>query len=261
MRRTETILMAVVLLCGTAAGCGTAGREESSSAPATTIASVGPPAVDQPLRDCASGPAVALRKEVIKGPERDLEIGLAGDTGARGVVIANTINGSNCDWSPMAADLVAEGYRVAVFQYGFIPIQLGVAGSLERGKREMLAVGARLREEGVTKLVYAGGSLGGSVAISAAADPDSEAAGVISLSGGLDELTDVVGKLRVPVLYLVAEDDFAAAQVADRLHKSTSEGKGTLVRFPGAAHAGDMFRDKRYATDLLGEIRRMLEAV
>jgi dienelactone hydrolase len=202
-----------------------------------------------------------MEKQVMPGPHRDLEIGVAGASESVGVVIANTINGTNCDWMPLAADLVTEGYRVAVFQYAFIPIQLGVAGSVERGKAEMLAVAAELREQGVTKVVYAGGSLGGSVAIAAAAERDAEAAGVISLSGGLDELSDTVARLRVPVLYLVAEDDFAAARVAGKLHQATAEGRGTLVTFPGAAHAGEMLRDQRYAGKLLEEIHTLLERV
>ncbi|WP_155337163.1 alpha/beta hydrolase [Acrocarpospora corrugata] len=197
----------------------------------------------------------------VKSSDADLTAGVAGE-GPIGVVIANTLVGYHCDWLIWADHLAKSRFRGAVFRYGFVPRTTGVPTMLDRGSTEMTAVAGELRNLGAQKIVYARGSLGGSVALATAASPEAKAAGVISLSGGLPEQQETVGRLTVPALYVVAEDDITggANQLATDLHKATTSTKDLLV-YPGAQHAGDMFNDKRYAEELLAELNAFLRGV
>ncbi|GII42749.1 hypothetical protein [Planotetraspora phitsanulokensis] len=89
---------------------------------------------------------------------------------------------------------------------------------------------------GAQKIVYAGGSLGGSVALVTAADPATGAAGVISLSGGLDGQEQTVKRLTVPALYVVTEvDTTGVTDLVKDLHKATPKGRSTLAVYPWRA--------------------------
>ncbi|GII58586.1 hypothetical protein Pth03_69750 [Planotetraspora thailandica] len=261
--RAWSLVLGVIILLGVS-GCGGGSAEEAKPAPATPAAappSSGPSSGPSPdLVRCNQGPTVPFTTTTVKSPgtSADLAVGVAGD-GPVGVVIANTLVGYHCDWLIWADHLVKKGFRVAVFEYGFVPQTVGVPAMLERGSGEMAAVGARLRELGAQKIVYAGGSLGGSVALATAADPTTGAAGVICLSGGLEGQEETVKRLTVPALYAAAEDDGLAPTLAKALHKATAD--GTLAVYPGAQHAGEMFVDERYADRLQQKIETFLRAL
>jgi len=190
-----------------------------------------------------------------------LVAGVAGD-GPLAVAIANTTTGTHCDWMVWADHLVRQGHRVAVYNYGFLPNRLGIKESLKAGPAELAALGARLRELGAQKVVYAGGSLGGSIALTVAADPANRAAGVISLSGGYevaDELRRTVRRLAVPALHVVTRDDpLDVAKIAERLHAATPEGRSELLRYPGTQHAHEMFNGTPYLDELLSGLDAFL---
>jgi dienelactone hydrolase len=229
------------------------------------VAAAPSPSSDAPeLVGCNGGPSVRFTPLTVTSPSTGagLAVGVAGE-GPVGVVIANTLTGYHCDWLMWADHLVKRGFRVAVFEYGVVPQTVGIPAMLDRGSDEMAAVGAGLRKLGTQKVVYAGGSLGGSVALVTAVDPAAEAAGVISLSGGLDGMEELAERLSVPALYAAAEEDTGGgvADLARSLHKATPEGRSTLLVYPGAQHAGEMFTDKRYADELQAKLEAFLRDV
>jgi dienelactone hydrolase len=123
-------------------------------------------------------------------------------------------------------------------------------------------VRSRSAECSAAKIVYAGGSVGGSVALVTAVNPAAGAAGVISLSGGLDGQEETVKLLTVPALYVVTEEDTTGVtDLVKDLHKATAKGRSTLLVYPGAQHAGEMFNDKRYVDKLQAEIEAFLREV
>jgi len=252
--------LGVVLALGVA-GCGggTTSGQETRPAPAAAAPSDAPALVG-----CNGGPSVAFTPLTVTSPGTGagLAVGVAGE-GPVGVVIANTLTGYHCDWLTWADHLVKGGFRVAVFEYGDNPQTVGIPAMLDRGSDEMAAIGAGLRKLGAQKVVYAGGSLGGSVALATAADPAAQAAGVISLSGGLDGMEELAGGLSVPALYAAAEEDFGGgvADLARSLHKATPKGRSTLLVYPGAQHAGEMFNDERYADQLQSKLEAFLRGI
>lgn len=202
---------------------------------------------------------MGLTTEVVTAPGSEpFAVGVAGD-GPVGVVVANTLIGHVCDWLPWAQDLIAKGYRVALFDYSFVPTQVGIPSAVGKGSSELIAVGAKLKELGAQKVVYAGGSLGGSVALNAATRDNADTAGVIVLSGGLPELAKEAAAVKVPVIYAVAEDDFAAYTTIKGLDKVTKD--STVKVYEGAAHANEMFGDKRYAAKLLKALTDFIKGV
>lgn len=258
--RTWRLMLCVVLVLGVS-GCSQGSTDGQAARSASTSPSAAPS--DAPkLVGCNAGPSVPFTAVTVQSPGTgaELAVGVAGE-GPVGVVIANTLVGYHCDWLVWADHLAKSGFRVAVFEYGFIPRTVGVPAMLDHGSGEMIAVGEELRKLGAQKIVYAGGSLGGSVALATAADPAARAAGVISLSGGLDGQQDTVRRLTVPAIYVVAEDDFTggAANLAKELHKATTG--SSLAVYPGAQHAGEMFGDERYADELLAKLDAFLRAV
>ncbi|WP_083974091.1 dienelactone hydrolase family protein [Herbidospora daliensis] len=244
MRARDLLLVLVIAL----AGCG---QQAEPPAAAPVVTSPGPELVG-----CNAGPSVAFTPLPVPG----LAAGIAGD-GPVGVVIANTMQGYHCDWLVWADHLVKGGFRVAVFEYGFAPRAVGAEAMLERGAGEMTAVAAALRKAGAQKVVYAGGSLGGAVALAAAAKPEAGAAGVVSLSGGVEGQAGTAGRLTVPAIYAVAEDDTSggAATLAKELHEAT--GDSELRVYPGLLHAGEMFNDPKYGPELLADLDAFLRKV
>ncbi|GAA4571743.1 hypothetical protein GCM10023193_61470 [Planotetraspora kaengkrachanensis] len=254
--------MGLVLALGVA-GCGGGSTSGQGTRPAPAAAAPSPSAAPE-LVGCSGGPSVAFTPMAVTSPGTGagLAVGVAGE-GPVGVVIANTLTGYHCDWLIWADHLVKRGFRVAVFEYGDVPQTVGIPAMLDRGSDEMAAIGAGLRKLGTQKVVYAGGSLGGSVALATAADPAAEAAGVISLSGGLDGMEELAERLSVPALYAAAEEDFSGgvADLARSLHKATPKGRSTLLVYPGAQHAGEMFNDERYADELQAKLEAFLRDV
>lgn len=252
MRMWGLVLVLSLAVCGCGQDAVPAAQE-----PAPVVSSAAPEASPVPkLVGCKAGPSVAFTPVTVG----NLAVGLAGD-GPVGVVIANTMDGYHCDWLVWADHLVKSGVRVAVFEYGFPPRMAGIPAMLERGPEEMMAVAAELRKQGAQKIVYAGGSLGGSVALATAAKPEAQAAGVVSLSGGLDGQAETAKTLTIPAIYAVAEEDTSggAPALAKELHAAT--GDSELLVYPGAQHAGGMFIDDRYADKLLASLDAFIAKV
>lgn len=248
MRRWTAPLIALVLV----SGCSSAEKPIAVATPAPSPSASGPK-----LLGCPQGPEVPLTTHVVTAPGgQPFAIGVAGD-GPVAVVVANTLVGHLCDWLPWVQDLTKRGYRAAIFDYSFIPAQVGIPAAVGKGSSDLIAAAAKLKELGAQKVVYAGGSLGGSVALNAATRDNAETAGVIVLSGGLPELEKEAASLKVPVIYAVAEDDYGAYNTAKALKKVTKD--ATLKVYPGAAHANEMFRVPSYTPKLQNALAAFLQ--
>lgn len=136
-----------------------------------------------------------------------------------GIVLGHQSNEYVCQWE-------AEARRLAELGYTVIIPTLHLSDPLAA----MLAAEQRLRSEGATEVVLAGASMGGLLAIAAAAVVDEAPAGVIALApplayGGVD-LHDFAPHLDAPVLLQVGSDD------AD-LPEQAAEIAGLLPTPPG----------------------------
>jgi hypothetical protein len=194
----------VVVLALGLAGCGSAPAESASSSPTTSTPSS--PTSSAPagiMAACPSQGAEAFSASVAGGSAvSGVQLGDA----RRAVVLSYEWGGSPCDWSEVATELVARGYRVALWEYGALT-------GLDRIK-ELQAVVDQVRAAGATEVVLVGGSVGGCVSMIGGSmiTPAVSGVAVLSCASWYDvehrlPTTPLAAKLRVPALYLAADRD------------------------------------------------------
>ncbi|NIK56579.1 alpha/beta hydrolase [Kribbella shirazensis] len=245
----------VVLTFGSA-GCGS-GSDPATPPPSSSTASVPPPsspASSAPagiMAGCPSEGAKAFIAPVAGGTEVS---GVHMGSAKRAVVLSYEWGGSPCDWSGVATELVARGYRVALWEYGTLT-------GLDRVK-ELQAVVDQVRAAGATEVVLAGGSVGGCVSMIGGTmiKPAVSGVAVLSCASWYDvehrmPTTPLAAKLRVPTLYLAGDrdrlpvadvrKDFAAVPAKDKklvvVPDSTAHGVDLLDGTEGAVAKSALF--------------------
>jgi alpha-beta hydrolase superfamily lysophospholipase len=165
--------------------------------------------------------------------------------GTTAVILAHQSEGSLCDWLPYARRLAARGYFVFPIDfrgYGFSQVRTGRAAT--RYAADLTAAVKALRGLGKRKIVLVGASMGGIAALVAAANVTPPVDGVVSVSAparfrGMDAVK-TAPRLRVPVLYLAAEDDDNAgydfSEDARAIHAATAAADKRLEILPGFLH-------------------------
>jgi pimeloyl-ACP methyl ester carboxylesterase len=152
--------------------------------------------------------------------------------------------GDLCSWTPYARRLARKGVFVFPFDlrgHGFSE------GLQDHGKAaaDMTAAVRAVRALGARKIVIGGASLGGIAAIVAAPRLRPPVQGVVSVSGpaaieGQLDARPVVPRLRVPTLYVAAEQDqsppYDFAAEARELHDATGTADKRLELVPGSLH-------------------------
>ncbi len=160
-------------------------------------------------------------------------------TGTTGVVLAHQNGGSVCQWLVTADELVGKGYLVLAFDFaGFGGSPLGTSA----GRAADVAEAAKaIRAQGATTVALAGGSMGGTAVLAAAAAITPPVQAVISLSaptlfGGADALA-AAPKLTMPVLYLAAQGESVYTDNAKTLHAaSKASSDAQLLIAKGGEH-------------------------
>ncbi|MER6512165.1 hypothetical protein ABT158_35490 [Nonomuraea sp. NPDC001636] len=186
--------------CGGAVGTGTtAVRTTAAESPAPAPVGVTTPATSAPASAPPTGPNVSgcftEQDGKIFTHVRGLPGVITGD-GPVGVVISYERRGTVCSWRPLSDRLVAAGYRVLLYarDAGLLPED----GAVAMGKR--LA-----KEKGVERLFLVGGSIGATASVPAAERLGAKVAGVVALSGEIDE--GDAAALTVPLLQIGSEHD------------------------------------------------------
>lgn len=159
-------------------------------------------------------------------------------TGPSGVVLAPQSDGDICQWLPYAEEL-ATRYRVALFDW-----------KEPRAELPVLAAAA-LRQAGVGKVVLAGASQGGALAMSEAYRVRPRPAGVLSFSGELTlpgfDGRPGIRRWRGPLLALGSTHDSLFDSGDARKLRVLHPGPETIVLLPGHAHGVDLLDDPRQA--------------
>ena len=160
------------------------------------------------------------------------------------VVLVHMSEGDLCSWAPFARRLAAKG----LFAF---PIDLRGHGFSEgvedhsRAVADLVAAVRAVRGLGARKIVIGGASLGGIAAVVAAPRLRPPVQGVVSVSGpasieGQLDARAVVPRLRVPTLYIAAEQDqsppYDFAAEARELHDTTGTTEKRLELAPGSLH-------------------------
>lgn len=241
--------MALLILgltgCGGAAGTGaSAVRTTAAGSPTPTQASAK-----------ASTPSAPPTGPNVSGcfTEQDGKIftharglpGVIAGKGPVGVVITYERRGTVCSWRPLSDRLVAAGYRVLLYarDASIIP---------EDGA---VAMGRRLaKEKGVERVFMLGGSIGATASVPAAEKLGGKVAGVVALSGEIDE--GDAAALTVPLLQIGSEhdsyggtQDMRAAEAA-----ATKAPDNQVMVIPGESLHASALLSSPYAGDVLDRI-------
>jgi pimeloyl-ACP methyl ester carboxylesterase len=213
------------LLCVAAllAGCGGSGGGggPGEAGPATTA-----PVTTTAAPSCLEGGERAFSFPAADGPTAGVVLG----RGRTGVVLGHQSGSDLCEWMPQARRLARRGRQVLAFDFG----------PDAHIRADMVAAADELRRRGVTRLVLVGSSMGGTAVIAAAAVIAPPVAGVVSLSGPEEyQGTDAAAaapKLRMPVLFVAAEDDPPFDDAARALYKAVPGHDKRLLVLEGGGH-------------------------
>jgi dienelactone hydrolase len=159
-------------------------------------------------------------------------------TGTSGVVLAHQSDGSLCEWLPYGEQLAAQGFRVLAFDF------VG-SGSSSMPKQKTYVEDVRtavdyLRQQGVSKVVIIGASMGATMSIVAGAAIAPPVNGVIALSSPLTfdgvNAQRAAPSLKTPVLYVAGDSDGDYATYAKSICDATPTDLCHLLVVTAAQH-------------------------
>ena len=241
----------VILLPGlVAVSTATAAPADADSAAGAAVARATKP---RPLLERCVTRAERRRVVRFRALDRVQLVGVELGRGPRAVILAHQGGGGDgqflCAWMPYARALVAQGYRVLVFDHrGFG--SSGQASNYSRRRRvdfDVLAAIGFLRARGATGIVLGGASLGGSAVLAAAVHAQPAVNGVISFAApftfGVINSVNAARMLRVPVLFLSAAEDEPFPDEARRMYEACSSADKRIEIVPGNRHGAPVLRD------------------
>ncbi|QYC45401.1 Alpha/beta hydrolase family protein [Nonomuraea coxensis DSM 45129] len=259
MRKLVSAAGLVVTLAASAA-CGSGGGTGAAPAPATPTTATTPANPATPATTSAApssppptGPNVSGCFTEADGKIFEYGGGLPGviaGTGSTGVVITYERRGNVCAWRPLSDRLVAAGYRVLLYARSAV----AAPGDTTVAMAKRLA-----KEKGVERVFLAGGSIGATVAATAALElgPD-RIAGVVALSGEI--APEDAAKLTVPLLQVGSEhDDYGGRAALDAARAAATKSPDAQVLvIPGERlHASELFASP-YADQVLDTVETFM---
>jgi pimeloyl-ACP methyl ester carboxylesterase len=182
-------------------------------------------------------------------------VGYEVGSGPRGVVLVPEKGALNlCGWWPYAAYLAGRGYHVLLFDHRCAGrSSCPAARNPNDLMDDLVAVTARLSQDGAAGIVLIGASQGGSEVVILGSRPPAGTVGVVALSA--DELADPLAAdpypttaaaaaphLMLPALFVVAADDpYVSVVDSQRLETAVPVGHPRLVVEPaGRGHGWDL---------------------
>lgn len=190
-------------------------------------------------------------------------------SGPKGVVLVpGTSSDGLCNWAVVAAALAKDGFHVLAIDsrcQGDSGCNLDNEFALDV---DVVAAVAELRKRGATTVTAVGESRGGAVVLAAAARPDFNGDAVVPVSGvwfdgiysGPDPapLAGLVGRIKVPVLYLSTQGDTDQAEYR-AFAKATATAE--YVAYDGANHGASMFGSQQVEPLYRKDLVRFLNSV
>lgn len=165
--------------------------------------------------------------------------------GSIAVILGHQSGGDLCEWLPYARRLASTGYFVFAIDFrghGFSQYRTGNASN--RLAADLTAATREVRKLGKRKVLLVGASMGGIASLVAGANVKPPVDGVVSISApgrfrGMDAVA-TAPRLRVPVLYVAAENDDNAgydfSKDAEAMYAATASTDKRLELLPGGLH-------------------------
>ncbi|MFD2764391.1 alpha/beta hydrolase family protein [Micromonospora eburnea] len=178
-------------------------------------------------------------RQVEFGKEIDAELGgIVLGSGATGVVLAHMAAGDVCQWLPFGRTLADRGYRVLAFDFAGNGVSRGHGVPLAR---QVEAAASALRADGASRIVLAGGSMGGAAVLAATPTLSPPPVAVIALSSPSSyqdaDAAAAAPKITAPVLYGAGELEPSFSESARQMYAATPQStQRQLVLVPTSAH-------------------------
>jgi len=202
-------------------------------------------------------------RQIEFGGEIDAELGgVVLGAGSTGVVLAHMAGGDVCQWLPYGQKLADRGYRVLAFDFAGSGVSRGHGVPL--GRQVEAAAGA-LRADGASRIVLAGGSMGGAAVLAAAPTLSPAPVAVVALSpptGYQDaDAAAAAPKITVPVLYGAGELETSFAESARQMYAATpSTTQRQLVLVPTSAHGVNLLNPETGSVELRDRVTQFLDS-
>ena len=230
------------------AGCG--GDSKSSRAERPTATAEGAPvatAVPSPSERCGAPdvPARTVRFDTEDGVSLSGAIVGSGPVGA---VLVHEYPGPMCGWWPYAVYLARHGVRALLFDLRCFGVSECPSGGRGEATADVAAAVRALRVDGAQSVAVVGASMGGAVAVVAAAEvPD--VAALVNLSGERDTSSLTPGiaanagaaarRVTVPALFVVARgDQYVPVPDMRAVFRRTASRTKRLIVLPAVAGHG-----------------------
>jgi pimeloyl-ACP methyl ester carboxylesterase len=264
----QPVFLVAILLLGICTGCGspeiaattalpTTPTETATSLPGDTTAEIIPPRTVTPTVT-----RVALGNKVTFTTADGVQLaGTLFGAGEPAVILAHqgTTGANQTDWYAFAQVLEEHGYTALAFDFRGNGKSSGLP---DRNKLDLdLAAALQfLRDQGHTRIVCMGASMGGTTCIRMALDGEKfeglvalSSAMITSYGAGIRVSEEELASLTVPKLFITAEND-SSLVINDitRMYESSPEPKA-LHLLPGSVHGTDLFD-----TDTRDELTRIL---
>jgi pimeloyl-ACP methyl ester carboxylesterase len=214
--------------------------------------------------DGAAHPCVRGNELWFRAADRTRLVGHRFGAGTTAIILAHQSGASDlCEWVPYARALAEQGYFVFPFDFrnhGFSQRRRYNASLRLPG--DVAAAARALRRLGKQKILLVGSSMGGIASLVAAANVRAPVDGVVSLSAparyrALNAVPSVA-RLRLPVLYISAEndDDGRFATDARRLYAATATTEKRLEIVPGELHGVELLEQTAEVRELVERFLR-----
>jgi uncharacterized protein len=172
-------------------------------------------------------------------------------SGDVGIILAHMYPSDQTSWYQAAQKLVEEGYLVLTFDFRGYGESEGSRNIEKIGLDAIAAVNAIAMSDAsrmVSRVVLVGASMGGTACLIAGdfwqAASIIQVGGVATLSAPVEfkglSAEEVVPRLRIPMLFIAAEDDTGADGAREL--QELSGGTGDLQIVPGADHGTDLLK-------------------
>ena len=182
--------------------------------------------------------------------------------GRTAVVLAHQGNGDICMWWPFAKRLAASGFRAVAFDFrGFgLSPERPYPASLRKDLDLRAAIG-QARALGSARVLLAGASLGGTIALAEAARRDTPVKAVLSLSAPESYVrfdgAALARRSKLPILFVAARDDSGGQFATDArtLYRASAATDKRLVILAGVEHVAPLLERPSVRQLVLGWLR------
>jgi pimeloyl-ACP methyl ester carboxylesterase len=267
-RIKQSVFLVSILLFGICSGCGspeitaTTALSTPPTETATSLPSDIPTEIIPPSTVTPPATLIVLGNEVTFTTEDGVQLAgtLFGD-GDTAVILAHqgTTGANQTDWYAFAQVLEEHGYTALAFDFRGNGKS---SGQPDRNKLDLdLAAALQfIRDQGLTRIVCMGASMGGTTCLRKAIDGE-EFEGLVALGSamitaygtGIRVSEEELASLTLPKLFITAEHDSdLVINDITRMYESSPEPKA-LYLLPGQAHGTDLFD-----TDASEELTRIL---